>query len=133
VRRELHTLFRKIDPVTPVPSSLLRAVFDGRLTRNEQGFDFHGFDAWLCAIAESKPDLAVDAAELFAAAARTTSVVTYDDALIARLLTLLLREAEEREESDRGEMLRRVISVQDDFLAAPLEGLSQWLRDAERP
>jgi hypothetical protein len=133
VLREVHALFRNVDPITPVPASLLRSALDGRLSRDEQGFNPHGVDTWLCALAETRPDLALDAAELFAAAAKAGRVAVYDDAPIARLLTLLFREAEEREESDQGEMLRRVIAVQDAFLAGLLEGLAQWLRDAERP
>jgi hypothetical protein len=133
VLSEVHALFREVAPITPVPASVLRSALDGRLIRDEQHFNHHGIDTWLCALAETQPDLALDAAELFAAAAKAGRVAVYDDAPIARLLTLLFREAEEREESDQGEMLRRVIQVQDAFLAGPLEGLAQWLRDAERP
>lgn len=50
VLREVHALFREVDPITPVPASLLRSVFDGRLIRDEQGFNHHGVDTWLCAL-----------------------------------------------------------------------------------
>ena len=133
VLREVLALFREVDPITLVPISILRSVLDGRLVRDEQRFNHHGVDTWLSALAETQPDLALEAAELLAAAAKAGSVAVYDDEPIARLLTILFREAEEREESDRGEMLRKVIQLQDVFLAGPLDGLAQWLRNAERP
>lgn len=133
VLREVHALFRDGDPITAVPVSILRALPDGRLVDGEQYFDSHGVDTWLCALAATEPDLALDAAELLAAAAMTKNVPIYDGAPSQAIFAILFREAEEREESDRGEMLRRVIQIQDTFLAGAFEGLAQWLQDAERP
>ena len=48
------------------------------------------------------------------------------------LLTLLFRYAEEIEESDNGEFLKRVIALQDMFFIKGAK-LESWLQDAERP
>lgn len=49
------------------------------------------------------------------------------------ILSSLLQEAEEREQSDSGAFLNRVIAVQDALLKIGAHGFDQWLKDAERP
>ena len=80
-----------------------------------------------------RPDDALAAAERFAEFVRRTNNPMYHFATFSQLLTRLFREAEEREESDDGTMLRRIIALQDGFLATGVNGLQDWLRDAERP
>ena len=131
--REANLLFRRQNPATLVPASIFRALLQWQ-TKEEPGrLNIYGIEDWLGALAEREPDLALDAATSLAEAARSGTVALYDPDPVARLLTTLFREAEEREEADSGQMLRRVIQVQDVFLAGPLDSLSQWLRDAERP
>jgi hypothetical protein len=48
-------------------------------------------------------------------------------------LGALFAEAEEREESDHGNFLQRVVSVQDAMLKRGGNSLYGWLKDAERP
>jgi hypothetical protein len=48
-------------------------------------------------------------------------------------LTSLFREAEEREESDNGEMLQRVLILQDSLIKKGVNNIESWLQDAERP
>lgn len=48
-------------------------------------------------------------------------------------MTCLFREAEEREESDSGSMLQRVVSLQDMLLLLAVDGANSWLKAAERP
>ena len=58
----------------------------------------------------------------------------YDsDNNLTQLLTRLFDEAEEREESDDGAMLQRVVSVQDTLLFLGIDGVNDWLKAAERP
>ncbi|MEK7792672.1 MAG: hypothetical protein AAB306_05945, partial [Pseudomonadota bacterium] len=52
---------------------------------------------------------------------------------LTQLMTRLFSDAEEREESDHGEMLRRVVSAQDTLLSLGLDSINNWLRAAERP
>ena len=48
-------------------------------------------------------------------------------------MTRLFGEAEEREESDGGAMLRSVVEVQDTLLSLGVNGVTDWLKAAERP
>ncbi len=52
---------------------------------------------------------------------------------LTQLLTRLFAQAEEQEESDSGAMLQRVVTIQDTLLALGVSGVSDWLKDAERP
>ena len=47
-------------------------------------------------------------------------------------MTRLFAEAEEREESDHGAMLKRVVAVQDLLLSLGVNSLNDWLEAAER-
>jgi hypothetical protein len=47
-------------------------------------------------------------------------------------MTGLFAEAEEREEYDRGAMLKRVVAVQDVLLSLGLNSINDWLKAAER-
>jgi hypothetical protein len=44
----------------------------------------------------------------------------------------LFKEAEEREESDDGDMLQRVVKIQDMLLKLGVDGIDSWLQAAER-
>jgi hypothetical protein len=48
-------------------------------------------------------------------------------------MTRLFSEAEEREESDCGAMLQRVVVAQDALLSLGVNGVADWLKAAERP
>ena len=52
---------------------------------------------------------------------------------LTQLMTRLFAEAEEREESDRGAMLQRVVAAQDTFLSLGISSVADWLKAAERP
>lgn len=81
-----------------------------------------------------QPDKALEFAEIAANLCKTHDRSQfYDPQQLGSLLTLLFREAEEREASDGGQMLRRVVQLQDVFLSLPLSTLGEWLRAAERP
>ena len=45
----------------------------------------------------------------------------------------LFVEAKEREESDSGDMLKRVVEIQDQLLSIGLNSINDWLKAAERP
>ena len=47
-------------------------------------------------------------------------------------MTRLFAEAEEREESDHGTMLKRVVAVQDLLLSLGVNSINDWLKAAER-
>ena len=56
----------------------------------------------------------------------------HEDSL-TQLMTRLFSEAEEREESDHGAMLQRVVVAQDTLLSLGVNGVADWLKAAERP
>lgn len=131
---ELSSLFDKDQP----PICISWAIVDLYFSAYEQDhsgerFRLYGFDEWLNVLSQSNPDESLAAAERFAVFMRGGNHPVYDRGPLSQLLTRLFREAEEREESDDGRMLCRVIALQDAFLAIGVNGLQDWLRDAERP
>ena len=134
VAGEVSTLFGKHQPPAPISPE----IFDKYLSiiRQDQGnnhFHFNDIEDWLNAASQLWPDETLDSAERLAAFIQNTQRSIYSFGALSQLLTRLFREAEEREESDAGTMLRRVIALQDKFIAIGVNGLQEWLRDAERP
>jgi hypothetical protein len=134
VARKMSYLFRKNQP----PTLISLDIIDKYLSAIEQDqgdnrFHLDGFDEWLNATSQCRPDETLVFAERFAVFIQHTKYRLYKHGDISQLLTRLFREAEEREESDNGTMLCRVITLQDAFLAIGVNGLQDWLRDAERP
>lgn len=134
VARKMSSLFRK-DKLFMVVSSGIIDKYLSAIEQDQSGKRFHlnNFGGWLNAMSQCRPDDALVSAERFAVFVRNTKYQLYDLRDISQLMTRLFREAEEREESDNGAMLRRVIVLQDAFLAIGVNGLQEWLRDAERP
>ncbi|WGS86174.1 ATP-binding protein [Methylomonas sp. UP202] len=134
VAAEMSSLFRKNDPFTCVSLEIINLYFSAiEQKTTDQRFDLYGFDDWLNAISLNSPDEALATAERFTVFVRRSNHRLYDFGVFAQLLTRLFREAEEREESDQGVMLQRVIALQDSFLTIGVNGLQDWLRAAERP
>jgi hypothetical protein len=134
VARKMSSLFGKDQPPTLIPSDIIDKYLSAiELDQSNNRFHLHGFDEWLNVMSQFRPDEALASAERFTVFVKHTKYQLYDLRDISQLLTRLFREAEEREESDNGAMLRRVIALQDAFLAFGVNGLQDWLRDAERP
>lgn len=134
VARELSSLFDKDQPPICIPWDIVNLYFSAyEHDQSDERFRLYGFDEWLNASSQSYPDETLAAAERFAEFMRGGNHPVYDRGPLSQLLTRLFREAEEREESDDGRMLCRVIALQDAFLAIGVNGLQDWLRDAERP
>lgn len=134
VARKMSSLFRKDQPLAVVSSDIIDKYFSA-IEQDQSGkrFHFDGFGAWLNSMSQCRPDEALASTERFAVFVRHTKHRLFDLRDISQLMTRLFREAEEREESDNGAMLHRVIDLQDTFLAIGVNGLQDWLRDAERP
>ncbi len=134
IARELSSLFDKEQPPICISWDIVDLYFSAyEQDRSGEGFHLYGFDEWLNALSQSNPDESLATCERFAAFMRGGIHPVYDCEPLSQLLTRLFREAEEREESDDGQMLSRVIALQDAFLAIGVNGLQDWLRDAERP
>lgn len=133
--RHIGRLFKATQPVVRVPLELFRALYpsdgsESALVRNISP----RLGAWLCALVDIEPEEALEVAEIAAKIANARGVSPfYDSNHLGTLLTSLLREAEERERSDKGAMLARVIALQDIFLSMPTSDLTDWLHAAERP
>ena len=128
-------MFGSTTPLISVPIELIQCCFSAFESKSEsEPLGIIGFGEWLNATAHRNPEQALPATELYLAHFSQTKTSLYDyENNLMQLLTRLFAEAEEREESDQGEMLRRVVAVQDSMLTLGLNGLDKWLGAAERP
>nr|WP_319472500.1 hypothetical protein [uncultured Sphaerochaeta sp.] len=94
----------------------------------------HGLEEWLNKMAQIDIDLALEGVEklITYALSHTIYLSNYDDHL-TQLLTKLFGEAEERESIDNGEMLHRVVEIQDKLITLGVSDIYNWLKEAERP
>lgn len=132
LRQQGMRLFAKDPAIRPVPIRILECIFTEPLPASGPYYP-PGTAEWLCSLVPVDPDQALQISRLVASAAKAGHFQIFDGKPVSQLLTLLLREAEDREESDNGLMLTEVIAVQDDFLNASVPELLGWLRAAERP
>jgi hypothetical protein len=134
VASEFRSLLQENDPIAIVPIDQLKICLLLLETKSESGRkDVVGIDKWLGATSLINPIYALEASELYFDFVRRTKAHLYDhEDCLTRLLTRLFAHAEELEESDGGEILHRVISVQDSLLALGVNGVDDWLRAAER-
>lgn len=133
--RRMNALFQPQSPIPRIPLSLFRAIYlDGGVGLEVGGNLAPQMDEWLSRFAEIDPDQALEISEVIAGICKARDITPfYDPKPLGTLLTSLFREAEEREASDNGNMLRRVVALQDVFLSIPTSVLGEWLHAAERP
>jgi hypothetical protein len=135
VARKCRSLFREKTPLVSLPTELIQRCFtvleaETESTRRE----FYGFDAWLNATSTRDPMSALESTEIYLNYVRQVKPYLYDhENNLTQLLTRLFAQAEEQEESDGGAMLQRVVAMQDTLLALGVNGVNDWLKDAERP
>lgn len=137
VAAQMRHLFSEKSAVISVPLDLIRCYF--HVIENdkdtERGRDIpFGFHEWLNAVSQRDPELALAATEAYLAYVISCHPHIYNhDNCLTQLMTRLFSEAEEREESDSGAMLNRVVIAQDMLLALGVNGVADWLKAAERP
>lgn len=136
VAQHVDNIFRGSNmPPISVPIELMRLCFnvfenDGEENKHHRLF---GFDEWLNAISQRDPEHALAATEIYLAYVSHTKPFFYDyENRLVQLMTRFFAEAEEREESDHGAMLKRVVSVQDLLLSLGVNSIDDWLKAAER-
>ena len=127
-------VFREKEPVIILPMQMLERYFSLASTSSEVSrtglFDFC---AWLNIVSCIDPLYALKATEIYLEYVRTTKAYLDDyNNHLMQLLTRLFAQAEEQEESDDGEMLHRVVGLQDTMLALGVDGVNTWLKAAER-
>lgn len=120
-----------------IPIELIKrcfSVFENDSEKDEKSHRLFGFHEWLNATSQHDPEKALAVAEIYLAYVRHCKLYIYDhNNSLTQLMTRLFAEAEEREESDHGAMLQRVVVTQDALLSMGVNGLADWLKAAERP
>ena len=134
VARRVDNIFRDDAPPISIPTELLSLCFSVfEVDSKDKHHRLFGFDKWLNATSQRDPEAALAAAEIYLAYVSRTKPYFYDhENQLVQLLTRLFAEAEEREESDHGAMLNRVVAVQDMLLALGVNSVNDWLKVAER-
>ena len=134
VAGRVEDLFRDDESLICIPIPLIRSCFDAfELDNENKHHRLFGFEKWLNATSCSDPEQALAIAELYLAYVSRTKPYLYDhENSLTQLMTRLFAEAEEREESDQGAMLHRVVVVQDMLLSLGVNSLNDWLKAAER-
>lgn len=135
VAQRFSNIFRKDKPAISIPNEILIKYFKVLEQKNEEYVDTsYGFDEWLNLISGRDPDRALTAFETYLSYIKRAKVHFYDHGKeLTQLLTRLFSEAEEREESDNGDMLQRVVALQDVMLSLGVSTVDEWLKAAERP
>jgi len=135
IAEKMGKIFRNKSDVIAVPTELIRHCF-AIFTENSENkhHRLSGFTEWLNALSQVDPDQALAVVEIYMAYVSHCKPYLYDhENSVTQLMTRLFAEAEEREESDSGAMLQRVVAVQDGLLSFGLNGIVDWLKAAERP
>jgi len=119
VAQRVENIFQSDKSPIAIPIKLLRlcfTVFEG--DSENKHHRLFSFNEWLNAIAQRDPEKALAASEIYLDYVRTSRPYFHDhNNNLTQMMTRLFGEAEEREESDQGAMLKRVVSIQDTLLS----------------
>ncbi|WP_430248489.1 AAA family ATPase [Providencia sp. PAZ2] len=131
----MGSLFREKESVVILPMQMLERYFSLISTSSEASrIGLFGFGAWLNIVSCIDPLYALKATEIYFEYIRTVKAYLHDyNNHLVQLLTRLFIQAEEQEESDDGEMLHRVVALQDMMLILGVDEVDTWLKAAERP
>lgn len=134
VARYTENIFRDKTPPIFLPIELIQLCFSVfEIDSENKHHRLFDFDEWLNAISQRDPDIALAATEIYLSYVGRAKPYLYDhNNQLVQLVTRLFAEAEEREESDHGAMLKRVVSVQDLLLSMGVNSINDWLKMAER-
>lgn len=137
VAEQIGHLFHDKSAVISIPIELIRRCFDVFKNVSDKEKKHHslfGLHEWLNATSQHDPEQALAATEIYLAYVSHSKPYLYDhENSLPQLMTRLFAEAEEREESDDGAMLKRVVIAQDTLLFLGVNGVADWLKAAERP
>lgn len=137
VAGKMVRIFHYKDEAVFVPTELISrcfSVFKNDSDGEKRHPRFFGFHEWLNVISLQDPEHALAATEIYLTYTGQSKQRLYDHSdNLTQLMTRLFTEAEEREESDRGSMLQRVVAIQDTLLSLGVQGIADWLKAAERP
>ncbi|MBI7762577.1 ATP-binding protein [Pseudomonas aeruginosa] len=137
IARKIERIFGDQTPPVSVPIELIQScfyIFENDSDNESKHHRLFGFHEWLNAIAHSNPEQALAVAKIYLTYVKSCKPYLYDHKnSLTQLMTRLFAEAEEREESDGGMMLRSVVDIQDTLLSLGVNGVIDWLKSAERP
>lgn len=137
VAEQMGQIFHYKSVVILLPIELIQRCFEVLKNDSDKEKKHHrlfGFHEWLNSISQHDPELALAATEIYLEYVSHCKPYLYDhEDSLTQLMTRLFAEAEEREESDKGSMLRRVVVAQDALLSLGVNGVAEWLKAAERP
>lgn len=137
IARQIGQIFRDETAAISVPIELIRSCFSILKNDSDSENNNHrlfGFHEWLNATAQHDPEQALATFKIYLAYVSHCNPHLYDyKNNLTQLMTRLFAEAEEREESDEGAMLRSVVEVQDTLLSLGINDVTDWLKAAERP
>ncbi|MBB4821846.1 hypothetical protein HNP29_005259 [Pseudomonas alcaligenes] len=137
IAQEIEHIFGDQVPPLPVPLELIQKcfyIFENDSDKKNKHHRFFGFHEWLNATSQSDPEQALAATKIYLTYAKNCKPYLYSHKnSLPQLMTRLFAAAEEREESDGGVMLRSVVEVQDTLLSLGVNGVTDWLKAAERP
>lgn len=137
IAKQIDHIFRGEAATIFVPIGLIRRCFSVFESDSDSANKHHrlfGFHEWLNLVALNDPEDALAAAKIYLAYVSRCKPYLYDHkGSLTQLMTRLFGEAEEREESDGGVMLGSVVEIQDMLLSLGVNGVTDWLKAAERP
>ena len=129
----IGNIFRSSEQPILLSAEIIERYFDVlRSHAPHKHHSFFGIDEWLNAISQINAQYALSIAEQYIACTIEVGSIIFDqENNLTQLLTRLFYEAEEREGTDEGEMLKRVINLQDLMLSLGVDGINQWLHKIE--
>jgi tRNA uridine 5-carbamoylmethylation protein Kti12 len=133
--KQMENIFQKRKINVAIPVDLIRLLFDILgCDENDKQDRLYAFGEWLNWNIQRSIEETLTATELYVKYIKKTGVHFYDhEDNFIQLMNRLYAEAEEREESDNGTMLHRVVKIQDQLLSIGLNSINDWLKAAERP
>lgn len=135
VAKKMVHIFRDKSAMIFVPINLISSCLEV-LENDSQDIrhDLYGINEWLNAFSQLDTEYAIAVTEIYLAYVSRRKPHLYDhEDSFTQLMTRLFAEAEEREETDHGAMLQRVVVIQDTLLSLGVNGVTEWLKAAERP
>jgi hypothetical protein len=131
----MEQIFQKRKINVAIPIDLIQSFFEVLgYDDNDKHDRVYAFDEWLNWRIQRNVEETLSATEHYVSYVKQTDVHFYDhEDNFLQLMNRLFAEAEEREESDSGDMLKRVVEIQDQLLSIGLNSINDWLKAAERP
>ena len=120
--------------VIDIPLKLIQIFFEILIKNTDkEPSSLFLFGAWVNKKAILDPQYALIAFETYISYVEKRKITIYDyEENFMQLMTRLFAESEEQEELDKGDMLHRVIVIQDKLLSLGMTNVDKWLDAAER-